>query len=108
MSEVLGMTGEHQSETDQRLPAGRETIRDRFGNYFPDDPAIYADFFENANVPMHWVGSDGIVLRANDAELDALGYSREEYVGHHIANFHADQEVIDDILYWRSLGSANR
>jgi PAS domain S-box-containing protein len=53
---------------------------------------------------MHWVGSDGTVLRANDAELEALGYSREEYVDHHIANFHADQEVIDDILERLSAG----
>jgi len=30
--------------------------------------------------------------------LDLLGYSREEYIYHHIANFHADQEVIEDIL----------
>jgi len=31
-----------------------------------------ADFFENATVGLHWVGSDGIVLRANQAELDML------------------------------------
>jgi PAS domain S-box-containing protein len=36
---------------------------------------------------------------ANQAELDLLGYSREEYLGHHIAEFHADQEAIKDILY---------
>lgn len=58
----------------------------------------FVDFFENSPVPMHWVGPDGTVLRANQAELDALGYSREEYVGSHIADFHADQDLIDDIL----------
>lgn len=56
------------------------------------------DFFENANVPMHWVASDGRVVRANRAELELLGYAADEYVGHHIAEFHADQETIDDIL----------
>jgi PAS domain S-box-containing protein len=57
-----------------------------------------SDFFENANVGLHWVGPDGIILRANQAELELLGYSREEYVGCHISEFHADVDVIADIL----------
>ena len=56
------------------------------------------DFFENAAIGLHWVGPDGIILRANPADFGLLGYSREEYLGHHIAEFHADQEVISDIL----------
>ena len=56
------------------------------------------DFFENASVGLHWVGPDGIILRANRAELELLGYTPQEYVGHHIAEFHADPEVITDIL----------
>jgi PAS domain S-box-containing protein len=63
-----------------------------------------ADFFENAAMPQHWVGPDGTILRANQAELDLLGYSREEYIGRQIADFHADQPVIQDIL--RRLGNA--
>jgi PAS domain S-box-containing protein len=57
-----------------------------------------ADFFENATIGLHWVGPDGIILQANRAELDLLGYAPEEYIGHHIAEFHADQDVIADIL----------
>ena len=57
-----------------------------------------ADFFENATIGLHWVGPDGTILRANQAELDMLGYSREEYVGRPIAEFHADEDVICDIL----------
>ena len=57
-----------------------------------------ADFFENASIPFHWVGPDGIILRANRAELEIFGYARDEYVGHPIAEFHIDQEVIEDIL----------
>jgi PAS domain S-box-containing protein len=57
-----------------------------------------SDFFENANVGLHWVGPDGIILRANKAELDMLGYTRDEYVGRLIADFHEDQETICDIL----------
>jgi PAS domain S-box-containing protein len=56
------------------------------------------DFFENATVGLHWVGPDGTILRANRAELELLGYSRDEYIGHHIAEFHADRGVIEDIL----------
>lgn len=57
------------------------------------------DFFENASVGLHWVGQNGIILRANRAELDLLGYAPEEYIGHPIADFHADQNVIADILH---------
>src|SRR5829696_5443463 len=42
-----------------------------------------ADFFENGPVGLHWVGTDGRILRANQTELDILGYTRDEYVGHH-------------------------
>jgi PAS domain S-box-containing protein len=57
-----------------------------------------SDFFENAAIPMYWVGADGTILRANQAELKALGYSRDEYVGHHLSEFHVDRSVIEDIL----------
>lgn len=56
------------------------------------------DFVENATVGMHWVGPDGIILWTNHAELKLLGYSREEYVGHHIAKFHVNQLTIEDLL----------
>jgi PAS domain S-box-containing protein len=56
------------------------------------------DFVENATIGMHWVGADGRILWANQAELDLLGYDREEYLGHSIKEFHADNQVIDDIL----------
>ena len=56
------------------------------------------DFLENANVAMHWVGPDGTILWANAAEMRLLGYERQEYIGRHIADFHADRDNIDDIL----------
>src|ERR687892_476522 len=57
-----------------------------------------ADFFENASIAVHWLGADGIVLRVNRAELETLGYTRDEYVGHHIAEFHVDQDTIEQML----------
>jgi PAS domain S-box-containing protein/excisionase family DNA binding protein len=57
-----------------------------------------SDFFENAMEGIHQVGADGVVLWANRAELNMLGYERDEYVGHHISEFHVDQPVIEEIL----------
>ncbi|MBB2839009.1 UNVERIFIED_ORG: PAS domain S-box-containing protein [Rhizobium etli] len=62
------------------------------------------DFFENSAVGLHIVSGDGIIRRANKAELALLGYSADEYVGRHIAEFHADAPVIGDILQRLSCG----
>lgn len=56
------------------------------------------DFVENASVGLHWVGPDGTIQWANKYELDSLGYEKEEYIGHCITEFHADQDKIQDIL----------
>src|SRR6185436_15657826 len=56
------------------------------------------DFFENAPVGSHWIGPDGILQRANRAELDLLGYPLEEYVGRSIREFHADPRIADELL----------
>jgi PAS domain S-box-containing protein len=62
------------------------------------------DFFENSAIGLHIVGSDGVIQRANKAELALLGYTSEEYVGRHIAEFHVDAPVIGDILQKLSCG----
>lgn len=56
------------------------------------------DFFDNGPVSFHMVGSDGLIKRANKAECAAMGYDSETYVGAHIARFHADQAVIEEML----------
>jgi PAS domain S-box-containing protein len=58
----------------------------------------FSDFVENAAEGLHRVGADGTVLWANKAELQMLGYRWEEYVGRHIAEFHADAPVIERML----------
>ena len=70
--------------------------------------AELSDFFENAAIGMHWVGPDGMIIRVNQAELDLLGFSREEYVGHYIQEFHADQNVVADILTRLTAGEVLR
>ncbi|HWO41358.1 MAG TPA: PAS domain S-box protein, partial [Candidatus Eisenbacteria bacterium] len=57
-----------------------------------------AELFENATVGLRDVGPNGIIVAVNRAELNLLGYSPDEYIGHHIAEFHADKEVACDIL----------
>ncbi|KXF74736.1 histidine kinase [Paramesorhizobium deserti] len=62
------------------------------------------DFFENSAIGLHIVSGEGIILRANKAELSLLGYDADDYVGRHIAEFHADAPVIGDILHRLSCG----
>jgi PAS domain S-box-containing protein len=47
---------------------------------------------------MHWVRPDGRILKANQAELDLLGYAREDYLGRNIADFHVDPQGRTAIL----------
>jgi PAS domain S-box-containing protein len=65
-----------------------------------------SDFLENAVEGLHKVGADGTILWANQAELDILGYPPEEYIGRHIAEFHADREAIQQILETLQRGEA--
>ena len=62
------------------------------------------DFFENGAFALHIVGGDGVILRANQAELELLGYAREEYVGRRMDAFHADPRAMEDILARLSRG----
>ncbi|MCG3163670.1 MAG: Sensor histidine kinase RcsC [Acidobacteria bacterium] len=59
------------------------------------------DFMENAPVGAHSVGPDGTIVWANKAELNLLGYTRDEYVGHHISEFHIDRRAVEEM--WRRL-----
>jgi PAS domain S-box-containing protein len=56
------------------------------------------DFVENSAIGLHWVGPDGIILWANQAELDLLGYTQGEYLGRHLAEFHVDRAAMKAIL----------
>ncbi|MBA1274015.1 PAS domain-containing sensor histidine kinase [Stutzerimonas azotifigens] len=64
------------------------------------------DFFENSAVGLHIVSAEGLILRANKTELALLGYAPDEYIGRHIAEFHVDAPVINDILYKLSSGNS--
>ena len=51
------------------------------------------DFFQNAPIALHWLSGTGHILWANRAELESLGYTKEEYIGHHIMEFCPDEEL---------------
>ena len=53
---------------------------------------------ENATVGLHCVDAEGIIIWANQTELNLLGYSQDEYFNEHISKFHKDKDVIQDML----------
>jgi PAS domain S-box-containing protein len=77
---------------------GQFIERQRAGELLRRSETELSDFFDNATIGLHWVGPDGLIQRVNQEELELLGYTRDEYLGHHIAEFHVDQDVIADIL----------
>lgn len=44
----------------------------------------FIDFFQNGPIALHWLSKTGHIIWANNTELETLGYTREEYIGHHI------------------------
>ena len=100
---MVAWTSKSFPEIDAIVSIGKVPKTDKFLNLLrttknSDKKRELMDFFENNNVPMHQVNSDGIIVRANKAELDSLGYTKKEYIGKPISNFHKDQDVISDIL----------
>jgi PAS domain S-box-containing protein len=64
------------------------------------------DFFQNAPIALHWLSGEGIVLWANQTELDVLGYTAEEYIGQPIMKFCPDEEELV-LEIFKQLGSGN-
>lgn len=56
------------------------------------------DLMESAAIGVHWITADGTILWANETSLKLLGYSREEYVGRNVKEFHIDETAVGDIL----------
>ncbi len=59
---------------------------------------------EQLPLGMRWVGKDGTILRANHEALELLGYTRDEYVGHSLSEFHPDPAHVEIILDHLSRG----
>lgn len=50
------------------------------------DPAsrLLEAYFKSAPVPLHLLSRSGIIIWANDSELQLVGYTADEYIGHEI------------------------
>jgi serine/threonine-protein kinase len=70
----------------------------RLSEAFEKNHCELLDFADTANIPLHWVDRAGRILWANQSELDFLGYSRDEYIGQPVDQFHADRQAMDEIL----------
>lgn len=60
-----------------------------------------SDFLQNAAEGLQQVGPDARILWANPSQLRLLGYSADEYVGHHLADFYVQRDLFDD--FWRRI-----
>ena len=81
-------------EVEYLLPEGRNiTERKRAEEKVQSSQAELRDFVENTNVGLHRVDADGMILSANQTELDLLGYAPEEYIGHLIARFQSLEQI---------------
>lgn len=63
-----------------------------------DELEVVESALDDVAMSIHFVGPDGTIIWANQAELKLLGYEVDEYIGQSITHFHADQAVIEDIL----------
>jgi PAS domain S-box-containing protein len=90
LSLIIGLLVAGQTHARVRLEERDARLR--------DTQRELQDFVDNAAEGLHWVAADGTIVWANRAELDMLGYQADEYIGHNIADFHADQTTIRDML----------
>jgi PAS domain S-box-containing protein len=96
----------HVADSQPEEPPGRSGDREGIGQVARLIPFIqeafrnreFAAFAQTAAIGLHWVGPDGRILWANKAELEMLGYREDEYVGHHISEFHEDSELAYELV----------
>jgi PAS domain S-box-containing protein len=74
----------------------------------PPSDAELGKFLERAMVALHWIAPDGVILWANQAELDLLDCARDDYVGRPSAEFYVDPARVEDLLERLNRGEAVR
>jgi len=62
---------------------------------FAEDPE---DFIDNSSIGIHAVSPEGIIIYANLCELEVLGYTKKEYIGHHVSEFQIDKSCLNDMM----------
>ena len=56
------------------------------------------DFIYNSSIGIHAVSPEGLIIYANECELEVLGYTESEYVGHHVSEFQIDNDCLTDMM----------
>lgn len=56
------------------------------------------EFINNSSIGIHAVSAEGIIIYANNCELEVLGYTKEQYVGHHVSEFQMDAACLTDMM----------
>ena len=56
------------------------------------------EFLNNSSIGIHAVSPEGIIIYANECELEVLGYTKDEYVGHHVSEFQIDKGCLSDMM----------
>ncbi|MES2793234.1 MAG: PAS domain S-box protein [Planctomycetota bacterium] len=85
---ILGRLARWDRNRQTDLAASRPTPQER----------LLADFCENAAIGMCSIAPNGRILWANKAELNLLGFAPQDYIGHHITEFHADAASMSEVL----------
>jgi PAS domain S-box-containing protein len=60
-------------------------------------------FIYNSSIGIHAVSAEGVIVYANECELEVLGYEKSEYIGHHVSEFQIDKECLSAMLERLSL-----
>lgn len=56
------------------------------------------DFIYHSSIGIHAVSPEGVIVYANECELDVLGYDKNEYIGHHVSEFQMDNGCLADMM----------
>ncbi len=88
---------EHRKDVEKALRASLGELR-RAQDALRESQQELQDFVDNAAEGMEWLDPQGTILWANRAQLDLLGYGRDEYIGHRVAEFRADPAEVKDFF----------
>ncbi|HTE41407.1 MAG TPA: PAS domain-containing protein [Steroidobacteraceae bacterium] len=83
------------------LEATAETVTVDAKRGLPRDIAHDVDsraLLDSAPIGIHWLNAEGVILWANRADIEFLGYASHEYIGRRIAEFYVDKRVIEDLI----------
>jgi hypothetical protein len=81
------LSGREPSHSDKSLITTCDLLKPKTNQPFDDMTSELIDFFQNAPIALHWLSGTGVILWANNTELQSMGYTADEYIGHSITEF---------------------